>query len=41
MVLGTILFIADRIIYAATLSNYPHQCILVGYFNKCNFSKFE
>jgi len=27
--------------HAATLQNYPHQCILIGYFNKCNFSKIE
>ena len=31
----------DRIKYAATLSNYPHQCILIGYFNKRNFSRIE
>jgi hypothetical protein len=31
----------DRITYAATVPNYPHQCILIGYFNNCNFSKIE
>jgi len=31
----------ERITYAATLPNYPHQCILIDYFNKCNFSKIE
>jgi len=31
----------DRITHAATLPNYPHQCILIDHFNKCNFSKIK
>jgi len=28
-------------VYAATLPNYPQRCILIDYFNNCNFSKLE
>ena len=30
-----------RITYVATQPNYPHQCILIDYFNKCKFSKID
>jgi len=36
-----VFFIADLIKYAATLPNYPGRCVLIDYFNKCNFSKME
>jgi hypothetical protein len=31
----------DLIIYAATPPNQPHRCILIDYFNNCNFSQLK